>query len=88
MTSMSSQAAATRTRSRRRAKPRPPRPRPVLMAELRGLGGLVLEQALMDASAQPVTSILEWADQLAGELGVEKSCTLRPTPTSCSPSCA
>jgi hypothetical protein len=71
MTSSSSQAAAP-ARSRRRAKPRPPRPRPVLMAELRGLGGLVLEQALMDASAQPVTSILEWADQLAGELGVEK----------------
>jgi hypothetical protein len=58
------------TRSRRRAKPRPPRPRPVVMAELRGLGGLVLEQALMDSTAQPVTSLLEWADKLAGELGL------------------
>jgi hypothetical protein len=63
--------AATPARSRRRAKPRPPRPRPVLMAELRGLGGLVLEQALMDSTAQPVTSLLDWADKLAGELGVE-----------------
>ena len=59
-------------RSRRRAKPRPPRPRPVVMAELRGLGGLVLEQALMDATAQPVSSLLEWADKLAGELGLER----------------
>jgi hypothetical protein len=41
------------------------------MAELRGLGGLVLEQALMDSTAQPVASLLEWTDQLAGELGVE-----------------
>jgi hypothetical protein len=72
MSTIPSQAARP-VRSRRRAKPRPPRPRPVLMAELRGLGGLVLEQALMDATAQPVTSLLEWADKLAGELGLTRS---------------
>jgi hypothetical protein len=63
--------AARTTRRRSRAKPRPPRPRAVILAELKGLGGLVLEQALLDASAQPLPSLMEWADRLAGELAVE-----------------
>jgi hypothetical protein len=60
-----------RPRRRSRAKPRPPRARAVVTAELRGLGGLVLEQALLDASAPPVESLVEWANRLASELGVE-----------------
>lgn len=59
------------TRRRSRAKPKPPRARAVVMAELRGLGGLVLEQALLDATATPLESLLEWSNRLAGELGVE-----------------
>jgi hypothetical protein len=66
-------AAPTRTRRRRsRAKPRPPRQRAVVMAELRGLGGLVLEQALLDAGAEPIPSLVAWANRLAGELGVQE----------------
>lgn len=63
--------AATPPRRRSRAKPRPPRPRAVVLAELKGLGGLVLEQALLDASAQPLESLVEWSNRLAGELFVE-----------------
>jgi hypothetical protein len=39
-------------------------------AELRGLGGLVLEQALIDRRAQPISSLVEWTNRLAEELGV------------------
>lgn len=60
-----------RSRRRSRAKPRPPRPRAVVLAELRGFAGLVHEWALMDRTAQPVPSWVEWANSLAGELGVE-----------------
>jgi hypothetical protein len=65
--------AAPRPASRRRsrAKPRPPRPRAVILAELRGLGGLVLEQALLDATAEPLPSLLEWSNRLATELSVD-----------------
>jgi len=59
------------SRRRSRAKPKPPRPRAVVRAELRGLGGLVLEQALLDSTASPLESLLEWSNRLAGELGVE-----------------
>ncbi len=62
---------APRTRRRSRAKPRPPRARAVILAELKGLGGLVLEQALLDATASPLPSLMEWANRLAGELAVE-----------------
>lgn len=58
-------------RRRSRAKPRPARARTVVMSELRGLGGLVLELALLDRSAQPKGSLLEWTDRLAAELGVQ-----------------
>ncbi|MFN8111048.1 MAG: hypothetical protein U0Y82_14585 [Thermoleophilia bacterium] len=58
-------------RRRSRAKPKPPRPRAVVLAELRGLGGLVLEQALLDAGATPLPSLLEWSNRLAGELAVD-----------------
>lgn len=63
--------AARTTRRRSRAKPRPPRARAVVLAELKGLGGLVLEQALLDADTQPLPSLLEWANRLAAELEVE-----------------
>lgn len=59
------------TRRRSRAKPRPPRARAVVLAELKGLGGLVHEQALLDAAALPQTSLVEWANRLAGELQVD-----------------
>lgn len=59
------------SRRRSRAKPKPPRARAVVLAELRGLGGLVLEQALLDATASPLQSLLDWSNRLAGELGVE-----------------
>ena len=39
------------------------------MAELRGLGGLVLEQALLDSTTRPLKSLLEWTERLAKELG-------------------
>lgn len=58
-------------RRRSRAKPKPPRPRLVVMSELRGLGGVVLEQALLDAEATPQRSLVEWATRLARELDVE-----------------
>lgn len=64
-------AAPSRPRRRSRAKPRPPRPREVVTAELRGLGGLVLEQALIDGSARPVQSLLAWTRRLGMELGYE-----------------
>jgi hypothetical protein len=43
----------------------------VICAELRGLGGLVLEQALLDGTEAPLASLCEWADRLALELGVD-----------------
>lgn len=46
------------------------RPRAQAAAELRGLGGLVLEQALVDRTAPPVPSLVEWTMRLAGELDV------------------
>lgn len=64
-------APATPPRRRSRAKPKPPRMRIVVTSELRGLGGLVLEQALLDASAEPQASLVAWADRLAAELDVE-----------------
>lgn len=57
-------------RRRSRAKPKPPRPRIVVISELRGLGGLVLEQALLDRSAEPQGSLVAWANRLAKELDV------------------
>jgi hypothetical protein len=63
--------AAAPPRRRSRAKPKPPRPRIVVISELRGLGGLVLEQALLDRSAEPQGSLVAWANRLAMELDVE-----------------
>jgi hypothetical protein len=57
-------------RRRSRAKPKPPRPRRVIVSELRGLGGVVLEQALLDARATPQPSLVAWANRLAAELDV------------------
>ena len=63
---------AQRPRRRRsRAKPRLPRARVVVIAELRGLGGLVLEQALLDGEAEPLPSLIGWSNRLAMELQVE-----------------
>jgi hypothetical protein len=69
----STAAAATRSTPRRRsrAKVHPPRAYAVICAELRGLGGLVLEQALLDGTEEPLGSLCEWADRLARELGVD-----------------
>lgn len=52
-----------------RAKPKPPRSRETVLSELRGLGGLVLEQALQDADARPQASLVAWTGHLAAELG-------------------
>jgi hypothetical protein len=71
-------AAAPRRRRPSRAKPKPPRPREVLLSELRGLGALVLEQALQDSGARPRASLAAWAAQLASELG----CAAAPAPPS------
>jgi hypothetical protein len=60
---------SAKPRRRSRAKPRPPRGREVVTAELRGLGGLVLEQALIDSTARPLPSLVQWARRLAAELG-------------------
>lgn len=54
-----------------RTSSRSPRAHAVVAAELRGLGGLVLEQALIDRRAQPVLSLVEWTNRLADELGVD-----------------
>lgn len=54
-----------------RAAPKAARPLAEVRAELRSLGALIYEQALMDASAAPVDSLLERADRLAGELRVD-----------------
>jgi hypothetical protein len=71
MTSTAATATEPKPRRRSRAKARPPRGHAVILAELRGLGGLVLEQALLDGTEAPLGSLCEWADRLARELGVE-----------------
>ena len=62
-------SAISPNRRRSRAKPKAPRARVVVRAELRALGGLVLEQALQDATARPQASLVWWAGRLAAELG-------------------
>jgi hypothetical protein len=62
-------ASTAPARRRSRAKPKPPRPRAELMSELRGLGGVVLEQALQDPAARPQPGLVAWAARLAAELG-------------------
>jgi hypothetical protein len=66
-----STALPAKPRRRSRAKPRPARPRLVVTAELRGLGGLVLEQALIDGTARPRPSLIEWTRRLSQELGYD-----------------
>ncbi len=63
--------APARPRRRSRAKPKPARARLVVTAELRGLAGVVLEQALLDASSDPQKSLVGWANRLAAEFDVE-----------------
>jgi hypothetical protein len=65
------QSRTAPSRRRSRAKPKPPRMRLVVVSELRGLGGLVLEQALLDGTAEPQASLVAWANRLAAELDVE-----------------
>ncbi len=62
---------APTTRRRSRAKPKPPRQRIVVRSELKGLGGFVVEWALLDPSAAPPAAVIEWANKLAAEFGVE-----------------
>jgi hypothetical protein len=64
------QTAKTPRRRPSRAKPRPPRARQLILAELRGLGGLVLEQGLLAATARPPESLVTWQRRLADELDV------------------
>jgi hypothetical protein len=64
-------APATRPRRRSRAKPKPPRSRLQVMSELKALGALVYEQALLDGTATPQTSVVRWTNRLAMELDVE-----------------
>lgn len=71
LASPSRPAPPTPSRRRSRAKPKPPRMRIVVVSELRGLGGLVLEQALLDRTAEPQASLVAWANRLAAELDVE-----------------
>ncbi len=49
----------------------PGRGREVAIAELRGLGGVVLEQALVDGVGTPLPSLVAWGNRLADELGVD-----------------
>ena len=64
-------APAAPARRRSRAKPKPPRPRIVAMSDLRALGYLVYEQALLDRTARPQESVVAWAGRIAFELDVE-----------------
>ena len=55
-----------------RAKPRPPRPADLILAELRGLGGLVLEQGLLAPTGRPPASLIAWQRRLAVELAADE----------------
>jgi len=48
----------------------PGTPRQVLVEELRGLGGIVLEHSLIDPGAMPTPSLVRWGNSLAAALGV------------------
>lgn len=61
---------APKKQRRSRAKPRPPRPLDEARAEFRGLCGLVYEQAMLDANAEPLDSLTDWARRLSADLGV------------------
>jgi hypothetical protein len=65
---MPRQISTAESAPRKRNQPAPRTPEQAL-AELRGLGGLVLEQALLDNTTRPLGSLLEWTDRLAAELG-------------------
>lgn len=52
-----------------RAKPRPPRATELILAELRGLGGVVLEHGLLGPDSVPVESLIIWQRRLTEELG-------------------
>lgn len=55
---------------RSRAKPKPPRAVTEVRAEFRGFCGIVYEQAMLDATAEPRDDLVEWAERLAGELHI------------------
>lgn len=59
---------AAQPRSRRGLISRP-RSHEQIIAELRGLGGLVLEQGLLDSGGIPLGSLVEWQRALIQELG-------------------
>ena len=86
MTSTAATATRPKPRRRSRAKARPPRSYAVICAELRGLGGLVLEQALLDGTEAPLASLCEWADRLALSSGSWASVSPRITAGCCTPS--
>jgi hypothetical protein len=60
----------TKSGAERRRNQPAPRTDAQVLAELRGLGGLVLEQALLDGDTKPLKSLLDWFERLAQELGV------------------
>ncbi len=64
-------APSSPPRRRSRAKPKPPRSRLVVMSELRGCAGMVLELALLDGTATPQGSVVAWANRLAAEMDLE-----------------
>lgn len=63
-------AAVPKKQRRSRAKPRAPRPLEEVRAEFRGLCGLVYEQAMLDANAEPLDSLTDWARRLSADLGL------------------
>ena len=54
---------------RSRAKERPPRHTDTIIAELRGLAGLSLEQGLLSPGSVPLASLVDWQRRLIMELG-------------------
>ena len=60
-----------------RAKPRPARSAELILAELRGLGGLVLEQGLLSPTGRPPSSLIAWQRRLAVELATDESTRAR-----------
>lgn len=63
-------APAAPRRRRSRAKPRAPRARLVVTSEMRALAAFLCEWALLDRTARPQASVIDWADRLAAELGL------------------
>lgn len=55
---------------RSRAQSRLPRHTDTIIAELRGLAGLSLEQGLLSPGSAPLASLVDWQRRLIMELGI------------------